>query len=209
MIGKRLAGFLLVALASCVNDVGPGARPLLPGAGGTKKAAPKPHGGPVYAIGDSLLVGALNHGGLEEGLSEDGWELSSLAEAGRSTRWAVDQIELRTDVPRYVVVVMGSNPGFSSQGFADEVQALRDELVARGARRILWIPPHHPDPTRYETKRQILADADRADGALTVPDWGAVLDANPDWVNSDGIHLSEAGYAAMAGFIRDALARLG
>ena len=206
---KRIALLLVLALAACVSDAGPGARPLLPNGAGTKKAAQKPHGGPLLAIGDSLLVGALNHGNLEADLAEDGWELEMIAENGRSVRWAVDQIQFRNDVPRYVVVVLGSNPGFSSDGFADDVEELRDELVSRGARRILWIPPHHPDPTRYQTKLEILADADRADGALTVPDWGAVLDANPDWVNSDGVHLSEEGYTAMAGFIRDALARLG
>jgi len=206
---RRLALVALIALAACVNDVGPGARPLLPGGAASKKSTVKPHGGPVLAIGDSLLVGAVNHGSLESDLTDDGWEPETIAENGRSTRWAVDQIEFRDSVPRYVIIVLGSNPGFSSDGFAEDVQALRDALVARGARRILWMPPHHPDPTRYETKLQILSDADRADGALTVPDWGAVLDANPSWVNSDGIHLSEEGYIAMADFIRDALARLG
>jgi lysophospholipase L1-like esterase len=206
---KRLALIALLALVSCVQDVGPGARPLLPGGAKTKGPAPKPAGGPVFAIGDSLLVGALNHGGLEAGLTEDGWEPETLAENGRSARWAVNQVGYKDTVPRYVLIVLGSNPGFSSDGFADDVTDLRDELVARGARRILWLPPHHPDPERYRMKLEILADADRADGALSVPDWGAVLDEHPEWVNSDGIHLSEEGYIAMAAFIRDALARLG
>lgn len=206
---RRLAILVLVALASCVQDVGPGARPLFPGGDDTKAPRPKAAGGPVLAIGDSLLVGAVNHGGFEQGLTEDGWEPEMIAENGRSTRWAVNQVQYVDTVPRYVVVVLGSNPGFSSDGFAEDVKELRDELVARGARRILWMPPHHPDPERYATKLEILADADRADGALSVPDWGAVLDEHPEWVNSDGIHLGEDGYIAMAEFVRDALARLG
>ncbi len=168
-----------------------------------------PHGGPLLAIGDSLLVGAVEHGDLGLRLTGDEWEPEVVAETGRSTRWAIDQVRQRDTVPRYVVVVMGSNPGYSSAGFADEVQTLRDALVARGARRIVWIPPQHTDPGRYAEKDAILHEADRNDPRLVVPDWGAVLDANPQYVGGDGLHLTEEGYAALASFIQDALTKLG
>ena len=103
------------------------------------------------------------------------------------------------------MVALGSNPGFSSDGFAEDVQALRDLLVERGARRIVWMPPYNTDPERYREKIEILKAADLADRRLVVPDWGAVLDANPEWVRSDGLHLTEDGYTAMAAFIRDSM----
>jgi lysophospholipase L1-like esterase len=210
---RRLSLVLLLALTSCVIEQGSGDTPLLPGqaGGATPTVAPtprSPRGGPLLAIGDSLLVGAVEHGGLGLKLTADQWEPEVVAETGRSTRWAIDQVRKREKVPRYIVVVMGSNPGYSSAGFADEVQTLRDALVARGARRILWIPPHHPDPNRYGEKDSILQEADRADPRLVVPDWGAVLDQNPEWVGGDGIHLTEAGYDALASYIRDVLGRI-
>jgi len=210
---RRLMIVVLLALTSCVIEPGTGDTPPLPGQAGaaTPTVAPlprSPKGGPMLAIGDSLLVGAVEHGNLGLKLTEDQWEPEVVAETGRSTRWAIDQIRARDKVPRFIVVVLGSNPGSSSGGFADEVQSLRDALVARGARRILWLPPHDSDPGRYSEKDAILREADRNDGRLVVPDWGAVLDQNPDYVGGDGIHLSEAGYDAFATFIRDALGRL-
>ena len=207
----RLAALaVLLALASCVNDTGPSSTPLL---NGDDAHTPSPvstiAGGPVFAIGDSLMVGVDNHGHLGAILTLQGWELETIAENGRSVRWAIDELEQRAErVPRFAVVVLGTNPGFSSFGFAEEVRELRDALVGLGARRILWMPPHHPDPLRYEEKIAILKDLDRADKRLVVPDWGAVLDEHPEWVNSDGIHLSEDGYAAMAAFIAGWLERL-
>jgi hypothetical protein len=209
---RRLLIVLLLALTSCVIEQGSGTEPLLPGQAGTStpKAGPvrSPKGGPMLAIGDSLLVGAVEHGNLGLKLTEDEWEPEVVAETGRSTRWGIDQIRMRDKVPRYVVVVLGSNPGSSSGGFTDEVQSLRDALVARGVRRILWIPPHGSNPGRYSEKDAILQEADRTDGRLVVPDWGAVLDQNPHYIGGDGLHLTDAGYDALATYIRDTLGRL-
>jgi hypothetical protein len=211
-MARRLPFVLLLALTACVIEQGSGDTPLLPGQAGAATSTPavarSPRGGPMLAIGDSLLDGAVTHGNLGLKLTEDQWEPEVVAETGRSTRWAIDQVRMRDKVPRYVVLVLGSNPGSSSAGFADEVQSLRDALVARGARRILWIPPDGADPGRYVEKDAILKEADRADGRLFVPDWGAVLDQNPQYIGGDGLHLTEAGYDALATFIRDALGRL-
>jgi len=212
---RRAIPFVLLALTlgSCVVESGSGAQPLLPGQAGATTPVPapdrKPRGGPLFAIGDSLLVGAVEHGTLGVKLADDGWEMEAVAENGRTVRWAIDQVRLRQQIARYVVVVLGSNPGFSSAGFADDVQTLRDALVARGARRILWIPPHHTDPNRYAEKVSILRMDDAADPRLFVPDWGAVLDQNPQWIGGDGLHYTEEGYLQFAGYIREQLARLG
>lgn len=207
-----LALAVVLAFPACRNEVGPGETPFLNG-DEVRTPTPQatPHGGPILAIGDSLLRGAEQAGSFGAILEFDGWEPEMIAESGRSTRWAVDEIEARDErVPRYVVVVLGTNPGFSSDGFADEVKELRDALVRKGARRILWMPPHHPESDRYAEKIRILTEADRIDRRLVVPlGWGAVLDAHPEWVVSDGVHLTEDGYAVMAVYIRDQLAKLG
>lgn len=209
----KLSALLLAVLAACSFDSGPRDLDALPGGRPGTNAAPEetrsPHGGPLLLLGDSLLVGAIGHGDLIAKLESDGWVPESIAEAGRSTRWGVDEIDGREDVPRYVVVVLGSNPGFSSSGFGNDVLALLGALERRGARRTVWIPPHHPDPERYAEKLAVLREADRIDRLLVVPDWGSVLDANPQWVSGDGLHLYDEGYEAMASYIREQLARLG
>ena len=207
-------GFVVLALTltGCVVESGSGASPPLPGepsAGGSVAAQPRhPHGGPLFAIGDSILLGAVEHGNLGIEVANDGWDLETVAEVGRTVRWAIDQVRARETVARYVVVVLGSNPGFSSAGFGDDVLTLRDALVARGARRIVWIPPRAADQNRYAEKDQILRSDDETDPRLVVPDWPAVLDQNQQWIGGDGLHLTEEGYLALARFIRDQLAVL-
>jgi lysophospholipase L1-like esterase len=209
---RRVVLLALVALASCTVDSGPGPVPVLPGAAGNVNpqgtAHGFPHGGPVFAIGDSLLRGAMDNG-LTGVLALDHWELESLAETGRTARWAADQLTYRSEVPAYVIVVLGSNPGHSADGFYDDVHAVLGELEKLGARHILWIPPHHPDQERYAEKNRILHAADVADPRMVVANWGRVLDEHSEWINSDGIHLSGDGYAALSSFIRDQLALLG
>ena len=200
-----MAVALLTAIAGCVDEPGPGATPFLDGTPpATTGEDNLQSGGPVLAIGDSIMVGADEHGHLGAILALGGWELETVAERGRSTRWAVDQIEDRDErVPRHVVVALGSNPGFSTEGFEEDVEDLRAALIRRGARRILWIPPYHTDPERYAAKLTVLTAADRAERRMVVPPWGRVLDDHPEWVRGDGIHLSEDGYTALAAFIAD------
>jgi lysophospholipase L1-like esterase len=200
---------VLLVLAACVSDRQGFETPLLEDPATTSAQSSRTPGGAVLAIGDSIMVGADDHGHLGAILALDGWDLETVAERGRSTRWAVDRIEDRVErVPRYVVVVLGSNPGFSSDGFSDDVDELRMLLIERGARRILWIPPYSTDPLGYSEKLTVLADADRAERRMVVPPWGAVLDQHPEWIIGDGIHLTEDGYTALAAFIADWLARL-
>ena len=209
----RIWVLALLALTSCVIEKSSGQEPQLPGQAGniTPAASPtrSPRGGPLFLIGDSILDGAQSHGELGLRLTEDQWEPEVLAETGRSTRWAIDQVRERESVPRYVVVVLGSNPGSSSEGFRDEVLTLRDALIARGARRIVWIPPHASDSGRYAEKDRILQEVDETDRRLAVPDWGAVLEQNPYYIGDDGLHLTDDGYRALALFIRDTLGLIG
>lgn len=200
----------LMVLASCSFEDGPRDLTALPGGNVTtprQQAAKRPSGGPALAIGDSLLVGAIEHGNLANKLFEDSWTLETVAEEGRTARWAVDRVRELAAVPRYVVVVLGSNPGHSSAGFTDDVQSLRDALVARGARRIIWVPPHHANSDRYAEKIRILGEADAKDARLVVPDWAKILDESEGYVGSDGLHLTDAGYDALATFIQQMLTR--
>jgi hypothetical protein len=205
----------LLALASCTTATGsdpagrteptdPPRRYTSPG----PLVTDDPVGGPVLMLGDSLLVGAELHGGLEDKLIPDDWDPEIIAESGRTVGWGAGEISDRdhNKIPRFVVVVLGTNPNARVDGCEDDVEVLLSSLRARGGRRIVWIPPYHAEDDRYDEKLQVLAG--RVGGGLVVPDWGGVLDANPEWVTGDGIHLTEEGYQALAWFIRDELARL-
>ena len=152
---------------------------------------------PVLAIGDSILVGARNHGDLDARLSAAGWIPEIVAEIGKSVNWAIPVVEQRNEVPRTVVVVLGSNPGPGLGAFPDEIARLVAALRERGARRIIWIPPAHVDPTRYAERVHALDQAAR----LEVPPWQKLIDNDPGLVGGDGLHLTANGYQLLAAFI--------
>ncbi|HEX9774535.1 MAG TPA: hypothetical protein VGB83_03020 [Actinomycetota bacterium] len=161
---------------------------------------------PVFLIGDSLLAGASDIGELSTKLADDGWIPEVDAVVGRSTLSAIEVVSARIEVPKDVVVVLGTNPSATLGNFPDEIRQLIDLLGERGAKRILWIPPRHSDPAVYaERAGALFATVDRR---LHVPDWGAVIDQLPELIGDDGLHLSGAGYERLATFIADELLAL-
>jgi lysophospholipase L1-like esterase len=156
-------------------------------------------------IGDSIMVGARDEGGLEGLLAQDGWIPEIVAENSRDTTWAISQVDLRPTVPRRVIVEMGTNPSPTVNNFAAEVRTLVDALVQRGARKIYWIPPQSIEPERYAERAQIVRDA--ASSAVFVSGWPDFLVQNPQLFQSDGLHLTQEGYQQLALFLRDELAR--
>lgn len=156
----------------------------------------------MLLLGDSILVGARDFGGLEGGLRARGWVPEILAEEGRAVSWATGVLETRDRVPMVVVVALGSNPGPGPEGFAADVDALVEALTRRGAARIVWIPPVHADAERYAARQAILSDAARP---VEVAGWPARVGRNPGWLSGDGLHLTGDGYAALAAFVVERL----
>jgi lysophospholipase L1-like esterase len=155
---------------------------------------------PVLVIGDSIMEGARDIGGLNGLLEGTGWNAEIVAEVGMGVPWGLRQVEPRLVVPRIVVVELGSNPSPLLYDFENEVHHLIDALVARGARDIIWIPPEARDPTRYADKAAVIARA--ASSRVHVSGWAAKLEQNAQWFG-DELHLTEEGYRELALFIRD------
>jgi lysophospholipase L1-like esterase len=154
---------------------------------------------PLLVIGDSITVGARDIGLLPGLLEIGGWNAEIDAEVGVGTTWALQQVESRASVPRVVLVELGSNPSPLLNDFENEVHQLIDALIARGARHIIWIPPEGRDPTRYAEKDAVIARA--ASSVVRVSSWPAKLEQNPQWFG-DELHLTEAGYRALAEYMR-------
>jgi lysophospholipase L1-like esterase len=199
-MGRRLVlavgvAWLLVAACAPVDEADPLAATT------TTTRVP----GAVLVVGDSLTVGARDVGDLRGLLERDGWRAGVIARTAAALDWGLERVESLDRVPEIAVVALGTNPGPTVRGFADEVDALLDALEARGARRVLWVAPHHADGRRYDAKVRVLYDAAEARPVVRVADWGVVAEEHPEWMDDDGIHLTDRGYAALARFIRDEL----
>jgi lysophospholipase L1-like esterase len=162
--------------------------------------------GAVLVIGDSLTVGARDLGGLRGLLEADGWDPAVVARTGASTSWGLARVEAMSAVSDVVVVELGTNPGPHVRDFAAEVDGVVAALVERGARRVLWVTPHHADGGRYDQKAAVLLAAADDHPQLEIADWRTVAERHRSWMDPDGIHYTDVGYRALASFMRDALA---
>ena len=105
-----------------------------------------------------------------------------------------------------VVVAVGYND--FEDTFAQDVANALSALENAGAKRIFWLTlraARHP----YLTMNAALeaAAADHPD--LTIVDWNVYSRSHPDWFQSDGIHLDDAGAMAMATLIHKSLETAG
>ena len=153
---------------------------------------------PALIVGDSIMVGARDIGGLQGLLDQSGWNADIVAQVGAGLPWAIQQVEPRLVVPRIVVIEMGTNPSPLLGNFENEVHQMLDDLVERGARHIIWIPPEGRDPTRYQEKDDVIAAA--ASSQMHVSGWAKLLEMNPQWFG-DEVHLTEEGYRQLANFL--------
>lgn len=199
---RRTSVLAFAMLVACAAQTPVG---LQPSRSPTFRRNPNVRVEPLWALGDSILDGAHRFGDLERLAAEAGWIPEFTTEVGGSHIWAMNRIEERAQVPRVCLVVIGANPGPGLRDFPDQIARIVQALRARGARLIVWIPPAHRDPERYAEKAQALRDAHLR--GLVVPDWPSVAAANTHWFGDDGLHMTAAGYASLATFIRDELER--
>jgi lysophospholipase L1-like esterase len=160
----------------------------------------------ALVLGDSLTVGARDHGGLTDLTSDAGLAVAVDAESGRPTTGGTEAVETLPAVPPVVLVALGSNPGGEVGTFAREAGELVGELRARGARQIVWVPPVAADPGAYATHRTALDELAAGDAGLRILDWDDDVRANPRWLQADGLHLTEAGYRQLADRMTTAIA---
>lgn len=176
---------------------GPG---VVPGAG---EAEPVADRGPILVLGDSLTVGAVLEGDLESSLEARGWDHEIVGLSGGSITWALDEVAERPRVPEVVVVELGTNPGPRPDDFARDLDLLVSELRQRGASLVVWIPPDDGDDPGRARRADAVRDATAP--RMEVADWPVVLDRHPEYLASDGIHLTDTGYRRLASFIPQAV----
>lgn len=142
-------------------------------------------------VGDSVSLGA------QRCLESLGYELDS--EVGRQFTTGLQRLRSHAadGLPETVVVHLGTNGPFSSDGFAEVMELIGSE------RRVVWVTIALPDLPRYgfadEQNELIKSMAGRYENAR-VADWAAAAEANPGWT-ADGIHLTGSGCEGFTGVI--------
>jgi lysophospholipase L1-like esterase len=169
-------------------------------AGGTKAKS-------ALVVGDSLAVGA---GPYLAGYLP-GWRIEESAFTGRHTDDGVAEIAGRAgSLPPVLVVSLGTNDDpAATETFSGQVRRVLD--AAGPSRCVVWPnivrPPYNG--VSYSGYNRELAAAALSAPNLILIDWSRMIAGHPEWLASDGVHATPAGYRARARAIAQAAAFCG
>ena len=154
----------------------------------------RPSGGLV--VGDSVSLGAKSC------LTPLGYRLDS--EVGRQFTVGLQRIRIQASqgLPDTVVVHLGTNGPFGSDGFREVMGILGTE------RRVVWVTIALPDRSPYGF-RDGLNEMIRGQAAeypnVRVADFGEQALGHPEWFYGDGVHINSAGCRGFAGIVDGAV----
>lgn len=155
----------------------------------------------LVVLGDSLSAGIGD--GVETWPGwlgrEKGIEVRNLAAPGATTQGARRQAEAIPAHADVVAVLIGGNDylqGRTAGEFERDLDALVSTEAARGRRVVMFELPVLPGGNAYAAAQRRVAGRH---GAVLVPRWRLALALAGGGATSDGLHLSAAGQAAVAG----------
>jgi peptidoglycan hydrolase-like protein with peptidoglycan-binding domain len=119
---------------------------------------------------------------------------------------------------RVLVLMTGyDDPGST---FGDAIDAVMREAIRQGIPRVMWLtfrtadvsyvgPTFNSDlHTFRDNNKLLLQKALKYGGRLQIANWARYSARHPEWVTSDGVHLTPAGTDAVTDFIADNVARV-
>lgn len=145
----------------------------------------------VFAIGDSVMLGASLYLGKTLG------NVDVDAKLGRQVSAAIRILQERKQanlLAPVVVVHMGNNGTFSARQF-DEMMALLKDV-----RRVVFVNDKVPRKWQEPNNTALSEGVKRYPNTVLV-DWNAASISHPEWFWSDGIHLRPEGAAVYASLI--------
>jgi len=178
---------------------------LVGGSGTSAAAEPEPVAH-VLILGDSVATGMSWHTDaiavMQRNLDVD-WQVAICRRLTGESCWsdgvqpqsAVDLVNSLPSVPPYVVMVMGYND--YADAFALSVDATMKALLAKGAQHVLWLTLRESEAPYPDLNRQLGGALSRWP-QLELVDWNRLSASHPEWFQTDGIHLVDAGGVAMA-----------
>jgi hypothetical protein len=188
--GRQL---ITVVAALCVPALG---LPAAASACETERRArpPKPAGTPPLALGDSVMLGAVDR------LVAAGFEVDA-----RGCRQMADGVKVlaargrRGTLPRTVVVALGTN-------WIVTTAQIRRALRILGPGRLLGlVVPRELASVRTPNRRNIRAAGRRWPERVKVLDWVRYSSGHTAWFAGDGLHLTAPGARAFTRLLSQAL----
>jgi hypothetical protein len=182
------------------------------GSGSSTASTYLPLSGRIVVVGDSLMVGTQTN--LAKLAARHGFTLETSAVPGREVPGSLDDLARLSPGADVVVIGLGTNDasrlGPDAEAAAERVALVLDAVP--GDTPIRWIDvyrePGTPAGDAAAAFNEALAEAAAADPRLEVLDWAAYVEANPQVMAPDGIHLTEVGYVERSRWLRDALVPL-
>jgi hypothetical protein len=113
--------------------------------------------------------------------------------------------DLGSSIAQTVIVEVGYND--PADVFPQEVDDAMQVLFRAGVTRVLWVNMREAQGQYPAMNAELLAAAGRYP-QLTVIDWNAYSVDHPEWFQTDGMHLLEAGGEGMATLLHNALMQL-
>lgn len=160
-------------------------------------------------IGDSLSVGITDDryqvgAPIQDLFAVGGRSMWTDTSIGTSISGGVDILARRADqviASDAVVVALGTND-IVGQADPDAWRDAIDSIVREVERSspetvIVWVDLHFARfATRASGFNAVLRESADREPTLVVCGWNAAVSANPQWLGSDGLHLTGTGYAA-------------
>jgi hypothetical protein len=193
--GALAASLAIVAVLAAVTPPSPGAA-RAPACGKTKHYAPEGATAPPLAIGDSVMLGAV------EPLVRRGFEVDARVCRQMSEGLAVLDARARAGtLPSAVAIGLGTN-------WTVTPEQIRQALMIVGRERVLaLVTPREVGGAASADQHVIRAAGRRWPGRVRVVDWVVRSAGHGDWFWSDGLHLTARGGRAFARLVARALAQ--
>jgi uncharacterized protein YraI len=173
--------------------------PVLSPTPGTPGPQPSPwptrDPGPVFAIGDSVMLGAARDVGQALGNVEVNAAVSrQVSDAIGVLQWRSNQGTL----PQTVVVHMGTNGPFTARQFDQMMRPLAN------VPRVIFLNVKVPRAWEVPNNKVIAEGVARYPNAMLV-DWYAATADHPELFSKDGVHLQPPGRRLYAAMISEAV----
>jgi len=151
-----------------------------------------PVGGPVTAVGDSIMLDIQPELTADlPGVSVDGL-VSRQFEAGIAV---VQADRAAGTLGNVLVVELGTNGAITPSDVDAMMQA------AQGVHRVVFVNVNVPRYWAAGDNAVLAAGVARYPGLAVLADWNALSSPHPEWFTADQVHLDPAGAAALAALI--------
>jgi hypothetical protein len=150
---------------------------------------PAPVGGPVSAVGDSILLD------IQPYLQTDvpGAHIDGLVSRQFETGIGVVQAErVAGNLGAVLVIELGTNGSVTASDFDAMMQA------ASGVKRVVFVNINVPRSWMAPDNAVLAAGVARYPGVAELADWNAASTGHPEWFTPDQVHLQPVGAQALA-----------